>query len=105
MMLEYSRLRPTKFTTCKCGEDETPTQPNLAVTPAQMMELTAQGIPVSTQNLGLSYDEGVPELEFTPALDQMRGIDMCTMWEHQQTSKKKLGSAYSKAKAAQPKTD
>lgn len=77
---------------CKVSELDKPVQNGLAVTPAQMLEMTNNGIPITPANLGLQYEEGVSKLDFEPPLEYQRGVDMTDMWNHRQNMKKKLGS-------------
>lgn len=70
--------------------DEMIVQNGLAVTPSEMQELVNNGIPVSPANLGLSYENGVLNNDFTPSLDNMRGVDISDLWEAQLDVKDKL---------------
>lgn len=73
-------------------------QSGLGVTPAQMLEMTNRGIPISPANLGLVYQQGVGNLDFQPPLEYQRGIDMGQLWEAQQDSKRKFKDAIGKIK-------
>lgn len=70
--------------------DEQVVQNGLAVTPSQMMELASQGIPISPNNLGLGFEEGVSDLDFTPPLQYQRGIDIGDLYEAREDSKAKI---------------
>lgn len=72
-----------------------PVQSGLGVTPSQMLELTKRGVPISPANLGLTYQEGVSRLDFTPPLEYQRGIDIGALWEARQDSREKFRKAYS----------
>ena len=63
---------------------------NMAVTPAQIAELTANGMAVSSQN-NLQFEEGVANPAHYP-LEQARGIDVADVWTAEQTSKAKMHS-------------
>lgn len=69
-----------RFSRPKTGLYEQKVQRDLAVTPSQMQELARQGIPISTQNLGLGYQDGVSTLDFTPPPEYQRGVDMNDLW-------------------------
>lgn len=62
--------------------------PNLAVTPAQMAQLTERGIPISSNQIGLQFDDGSsnPVLGF----EERRYVDMADVWNAQKTSRAKL---------------
>lgn len=78
-------------------ETESVVQNGLSVTPAQMYEMVQRGIPVSSQNLGLTYDPGASDLkDFEPPLEFRRGVDICSLWETQQEIKGRSKKAYSK---------
>lgn len=77
------------------GNDQ-PVQGGLCVTPAQMLEMTRRGIPITPQNLGLVYQEGVSKLDFEPPLEYQRGVDIGTMWEAKQDMRRKFRDAVGK---------
>lgn len=80
----------TKVT--KVAEFDKPVQNGLAVTPSQMLDMTNRGIPVAASNLGLAYDEGYSDLDFTPPLQHQRGVDIADMWEKRQDLRSKISS-------------
>lgn len=96
----YRTLNRTHYSHPKTRVDEEHVQPGLAVTPAQMYDMMQRGIPVAQANLGLTYDEGVPELEFAPSLEYARYPDMNTMWEYQQEHGRKVKQAVGAARHA-----
>lgn len=61
---------------------------NMAVTPAQIAELTSNGMAVSSQN-NLQFEEGVANPAHYP-IEQTRGIDVADVWTAEQTSKAKM---------------
>lgn len=67
-----------------------PVKQNLALTPSQIGELTANGMAVSSYN-NLVYDDGVPNPP-SRTLDTMRGIDVAEIWETSKSSERKLRS-------------
>lgn len=91
------------FCNCKRKIDEPVVQNGLAVTPAQMADLAAHGVPITPQNLGLGYQEGVSRLDYEPPLEYQRGIDMADLWDIRQNVKDKVRNA--KKAAQQQKGD
>lgn len=77
---------------CVLTEEEPIVQNGLAVTPAQMMELTNRGVPITPSNLGVIFDEGSSSLDFEPTMENLRGIDITDMWEHREDVKHKMKS-------------
>lgn len=63
----------------------------LSVTPKQMLELSKHGIPVSMGNASDFYD-GSSKPSFDMDLENLRGIDVATLWEEQQRVKQKMRS-------------
>lgn len=87
---------------CECRRrkvTEPVTKGGLAYTPAQMMKMAEQGIPVSMGNAS-NFDDGVENPAWDVALDQLRGVDPATLWEHQQMVKERLRDGYVKKRAA-----
>lgn len=74
------------YSVCKRRSYEPVVQNDLAVTPEKMAELTKLGIPVSSQNISLGYEnsggDSVPR-EF------IRGIDINDLWNDVQDSRVK----------------
>lgn len=88
--------RQPKLRTCSITrrKDETPVQENLSVSPAQMRQMNEKGIAISTQNLPESYFiDGNGENSFFIPITERRGIDSCTLWEEEQSIKKKMRKA------------
>lgn len=70
-----------------------PVVPNLAVTPTQMAQMTAHGIPVSTQNIGqVEYSE-VTSLQVSNPLFK-RGMDRVELWNLSEDSKTRILKAH-----------
>lgn len=93
MIRRYLYNREVRYSAPKRQFDEDVVQNGLAVTPAEMMQMAEKGIPVSPQNLGLTYQEGVSKLDFTPPLEYTRGVDMNDLWEAQRDVKAKFRKA------------
>lgn len=73
-------------------EGEHDVQSGLAMTPSQVFKMAEKGLPVTTRNLGLTYDEGYSNLDFTPPLEYRRGVDIGDLYEARMDSKAKLRS-------------
>lgn len=69
-------------------EGEIPVKQNQSVTPAQIADLTAHGMAVSSYN-NLVFDEGSPNPPSLP-LEQQRGVDVAEVWNASKTASKKL---------------
>lgn len=93
MFKRYALNRVPRHSAPKRQEYEPIVQNGLAITPAEMMNLTNRGIPISPQNLGLVYDEGVSELDFTPPAEYTRGVEINDLWELRQQTRKKAKTA------------
>lgn len=73
---------------CKEGEDSVDS--SLAMTPAQMQNLTSQGRAVSLASLeGVSYYGNEQDVRDMP-LEYTRGIDINTLWQESRRSDKKI---------------
>ncbi|MBR1798297.1 MAG: hypothetical protein IJ761_00145 [Bacteroidales bacterium] len=89
-MLRSCLNRSSNVKSCLYSADDVIVQNNLAVTPSDMANMVAQGIPVSPTNLGMTYDEGYSNVDFDIPLDRKRGVDMAMLYEAQQAIKSKL---------------
>lgn len=90
-IMKYKNRLP-KIKYCKLEEYEEQVQNGLALTPAQMMDLTNRGVPISPANLGVEYYEGVSVSDFEVPMEHRRGVDIADMWEHRQDMRSKLSS-------------
>lgn len=99
MIGRYLKTREDRFSSPITREYEDKVQNGLAITPSKMQEMALRGIPVSTSNLGLGYEDGYSELDFTPPAEHQRGVDMSDLWELRQSSKKRLRTGVNKAKS------
>lgn len=79
-----------KYSICKRKIYEKPVQNGLAVTPAQMAELTAKGVPITASNLGMVFDDGVSKLDYDVPPEHTRGVDINDLWNLKQDIRKKL---------------
>lgn len=90
MILRLISLQRARFSRPSYRPYETPVQSGLAISPSDMLEMTKRGIPITPQNLGLSYDEGYNDLDFNPPIEYQRGIDIGTLWEERQSAKSRI---------------
>lgn len=51
------------FAHCVRHEGEQDVQSGLAMTPSQMYDMAQKGLPITTRNLGVTYDEGYSEFQ------------------------------------------
>lgn len=63
------------------------TTQNLSVTPAQMFELAAKGIPITQGNVDNFFD-GTENPSWDIPLYKQRNVDMSELWQAQQSAKK-----------------
>lgn len=71
----------------------------MAVTPGQMFEMAAHGMPISLQNAANFTDGYTGSSWFVPA-EKVRGIDPADLWTLQQSTRGKLKKAMKAAKDA-----
>lgn len=104
------KLRKSYFNTnqrtcrCVCRSQFQRTRPNLAVTPGQMFEMAAHGVPISLQNAANFTDGYTGSSWFVPA-EKVRGIDPADLWTLQQSTRSKLKRGIKEAKAAKVQAD
>lgn len=84
----YNR-RPV-FAHCVRRPDEMEVQSGLAMTPSQMYDMAQKGLPITTRNLGVTYDEGYSKLDFDPPLEYRRGVDLGDLYEARMDAKSKM---------------
>lgn len=65
----------------------------LSITPGQMLELTNQGYPISSQNLKYLDNIDPADKDFYIPLQYRRGIDIADLSEHSQEVRAKLKKA------------
>lgn len=94
-----------KYDICMCNsnrgfsnrreEFEPVTKPDLAVTPAQALKMTQQGIPVSAMNAS-GMNDGVfnPSWDVSPV--EERGMDAATIWNLQQDARARVSRGFKK---------
>lgn len=104
-------MRKNLFTTlhtvvanCKCKSEWQRTKPNLAVTPGQMFEMAAHGVPISLQNAA-NFTDGEVNPSWDVPAEKVRGIDMADLWNLEQSSREKLKKGIKEAKAAKAQAE
>lgn len=68
----------------------TTVQQDLAMTPSKMDEMRQAGIPITVQNLEQMYYDGSENASLDLPLDEVRGVDIATLWEESVSSAQKL---------------
>ncbi|UPW41866.1 hypothetical protein [Peromfec virus RodF5_6] len=63
---------------------------NLAVTPREMMQMSEQGIPISSSINSESFDDGNLDNVMSIPNECVRGVDVVKLWEDSITAKNKL---------------
>lgn len=64
--------------------------PDLAITPAKMRQLNAQGIAVASGNQSLAFETGHDSKSFDVPLENRRFVDVADLFQAQVTARKKL---------------
>lgn len=80
--------RPRRFAHCRVRPGDEATIPNLSVSPAEMMQMSENGIPVSSANAAL-FNDGSPNPSWDIPLDRTRGVDPADLWQARQSIRKK----------------
>lgn len=80
------RYRPVKIVR---NDDDIVVHDGLSLSPSQVAEMTAAGIPISPSN-GMQFYDGNRSLSYDPGLFGRRGVNMIDVWNAQQDSRKKL---------------
>lgn len=81
-------------------DDEEQVQNGLAITPEQMQEMTLKGVPIASQNLGITYDEGYSNTSFDVPMEYQRGVDISDAWEAREDVTKRFNKVYKEASDA-----
>lgn len=71
-------------------------QSGLSVTPSEMLELSRQGIPISSHFDDSKFDDGDTKSLGTIDFIHQRGLDIVDVWNYQKDSRKKLLNAKAK---------
>lgn len=90
---------------CLRKEFEPSVQSGLSITPAQMADLSAKGIPVSAQSGAMEFDSvAVPANDYGVPIDMQRGTDIADVWNAQKNARKKMKEVR-KTGVVEPKND
>lgn len=92
-MAERKFTSASRLAKCRCVDEVKRTIAGLAMTPAQVAELTARGIPVSTKGMQEYYDESPNPMSFTVEPMFKRGADINQLWELEKDAQSKFLSA------------
>lgn len=87
-----SKFVSTSFRPARCHlqDGEVCTQPGLAVTPSEMLEMAEAGIPINSVNAESFYDDGRRSAGVEPPIDRRRGVDIGDIWENDMDIRKKM---------------
>ena len=77
-----------RFSSPKRKDFEPHVQSGLSVTPEKMAELTKLGVPISSQNAALGFDELANVSDLVP-MEYVRGISLNDLWNANKDAKKK----------------
>lgn len=78
-----------RFAKCKRSINDIPVKGDLAVTPAQMARMAANGVAISSQIAG-SFNDGETNPSFEVPLGQLRGMDIVDFWEAEKIARKNV---------------
>lgn len=76
--------------TVRRSPDDAPVQSGLAITPADMLIASQNGIPISAQLQSASFQDGEANPSMDLPLDLQRGVDMNQLWEAQKGIHRKV---------------
>lgn len=93
----YNLSKTIPVSNPKRNDYELPVQDGLAITPAQMMELTQKGIPVSARTLGAQFYDGALSNDFDVDIVYKRGVDIAEVDAFQYQSKERVRTGLKKA--------
>lgn len=79
---------------CKRTESDLPVKGGLSVTPAEMFDMARRGIPVTTANLDMQFNDGEVNPSWDIPVDRQRGVDIGEIWQTSMDVKRKVKSAY-----------
>ena len=92
------RYHGLKTTKTHITEGEAVTRQGLAYTPADMERMTAQGIPVSSQEIAARFYDGDHGSDFNVTSDREKGVDVNDLWEQDNDIREKARKAYKASK-------
>lgn len=68
-------------------------QPDLALTPSQMLDMQSRGVPINLGNASL-FSDGSPNPSFEIPVSEQRGIDIAEVWTLEKLSRDRIRTAY-----------
>ncbi|WGL30916.1 hypothetical protein [Dipodfec virus UOA04_Rod_524] len=91
-----SNLNQRFHKTCHVTDDNAfqKTRDGLAVTPAEIQELTMRGVPVNSTNASMFVEGTSGQGSFTLAADELRGADIVDAWNASRDAQSKLVKAH-----------
>lgn len=92
--MRYRAPINSRFASIHREKGDLPVQTGLAVTPAQMLEMAQQGIPISSVNAEYMYDDGQRTVDFVPPLERQRRVEIGDLWENEMDIRKKTRKLY-----------
>lgn len=99
-------MNVTYISHCKRKSYEPVVKSGLSVTPSQMSEMTAKGIPISSQLSALEYDSTDVGLgDFNIPVDMRRGVDIADTWNAQKDAREHMLDARKKGVVVEPKIE
>lgn len=97
----YKGNKNFKVANCHRKSFEPLVQRGLAVTPAQMADMAAHGVAVSSQNAA-SFSDGQINPSWDMPIERLRGIDMADAWNASKDAQAKIRKAHSKDRQLYP---
>lgn len=79
---------------CHRTKDDLPVQDGLALTPAMIAELTAQGVPISEPQ-AMQFFDGYKRGDFNPGIINRRGVDIADVWNAEKDARTGLRRVFS----------
>lgn len=93
-----------RFTICVRRDGERVVQNGLSLTPAQMLDLTQKGVPISARQLSIVETPPQMDNDFSVDAEFVRHADLVSSWEREQDSKHKARSILEKLRPLKRET-
>lgn len=85
-----------RLAVCRCVDERKRTLPGLAMTPQQIAEMQARGIPISSRGMQEYYDEIQSATNWNIEPMFKRGSDINQLWEMEKDAQERVLSARKK---------
>lgn len=95
------KIRPFRPSVAKRRDDEAVVQNGLSVTPAEMMDLTNQGLAIGAYNQMVLDTVNVSDKDFHVPMEYQRHVDMADMWVASQDLREKIRNIPEKVKSGE----